>query len=264
MFFTVSKIVWLMAAPSNLILLAIVLGAGLLWLHRLRAGRALLTLGILGFVACGPGPVGPLLTSVLEDRFARPGADMAAPDGIIVLGGAMDEAMFTARGALVLGLSGTRMTEGMALARRFPAAKFVFTGGGPYFVAGATEADMARRLFEAQGLPAEKFIYEDRSRNTWENAIFSRDIVKPKPGERWLLVTSATHMPRSMGIFRHVGFNVTAWPAHYLTTGGIVAALRPNFETSGGLQLVDLAMKEWIGLLAYRLTGRTDALFPGP
>ena len=264
MFFTVSKIVWLFAAPSNLILLALVSGAALAWFNRPRAGRAISGLGILGFIVCGPGPLGPLLTTLLEDRFQRPGADMAAPDGIIVLGGAMDEALFTARGALVLGPSGTRMTEGMALARRFPDAKFVFTGGGPYFTAGASEAAIARRLFEAQGLPAEKFIYEDRSRNTWENAIFTRDIVKPQPGERWLLVTSATHMPRSMGIFRNVGFNVTAWPAHYLTTGGVGAALRPNFETSGGLQLVDVATKEWVGLVAYRLTGKTNALCPAP
>ena len=85
----------------------------------------------------------------------------------------------------------------------------------------------------------------------------------PKPGERWLLVTSAWHMPRSMGSFRAAGFPVTAYPVDYRTRGG-EDARRGFLHTSEGLRRLDLMVKEWLGLLAYRLSGRTDALFPAP
>ena len=232
MFYTLSKIFWLVAAPSNLIAIALLLGAALLILGRRRIASALIGVGIVAFALCSTGPVGPLLAMSLENRFPRPPDDMAEPHGVIVLGGAMEDALSFLRGTLVLGTSGTRMTEAIILARRFPNAKMVFTGGGPVYVPGKTEADTARALFTAVGLPAETFTYEDRSRNTWENAIFTHDIVKPQPGQKWLLVTSATHMPRSMGIFRKVGFDVIAWPAHYLTGPMAHEALALNKQAS--------------------------------
>jgi uncharacterized SAM-binding protein YcdF (DUF218 family) len=264
MFFTLSKAFWALAAPSNLIGIVLLVGAIALVFRRRRIGAALMCTGILAFALCGTGPVGPLLARSLENRFARPPADMPAPHGIIVLGGAMEDALSFSRDALVLGSSGTRMTEAIILARKFPQSRMVFTGGGPVYVPGKTEADTARKLFAAVGLPAETFTYEDRSRNTWENAIFTYDIVKPQPGQKWLLVTSATHMPRSMGIFRKVGFDVIAWPAHYLTGPMAHEALALNKQASDGLTVVDVAVKEYVGLLAYWATGKTSALFPAP
>ena len=93
--------------------------------------------------------------------------------------------------------------------------------------------------------------------------MLTRDLVSPKPGERWLLVTSAFHMPRAMGAFRHAGFDVIAWPADYLSLGVPSEWVKPNEALSEGLRRVDFGAKEWIGLLAYRLTNRTDELFPG-
>ena len=267
MFYTISKLFWFVAAPSSVIAIAFAL-AFVAWFfnwRRLARGSALA--GAALYLIFGVAPTGTLLALALENRFARPPADAPAPDGIIVLGGAMDDQMLVKRGALVLGPSGTRMSEAVALSRRYPQAKFVFTGGSADLAGhthAMTEAEAARRFFEAMGVAPGRTILEDHSRNTFENAVFTRDLVKPKPGERWLLVTSATHMPRSMGIFRQAGFEVVAWPAHYFTYGSWRSALQPNLQPSDGLWITDIAVREWIGLIVYRLTGKSNALFPAP
>ena len=265
MFFVLSKIFWLAGAPSNMLGLLALAGTLALWTRRARLGRILLVTSGLGLLLLGNGPVGGWLIAPLENRFPRPPTDMAPPDGIILLGGGVHEIVSAARGAVVLGQYGSRMTETIALARRFPDVRIVFTGGeGNLTEHGTTEAEVARHLFEQVGLDPARITYEDRSRNTFENAAFTRDIVKPQPSQHWLLVTSGFHMPRSMGIFRAAGFNVIAWPADYMTTGHAGDLFKPTSQASNGLLLVDTAMREWIGLLAYRLTGKTDALFPAP
>jgi len=104
---------------------------------------------------------------------------------------------------------------------------------------------------------------EGRSRNTQENARFTLEMVKPKAGERWLLVTSALHMPRSVGCFRNVGFEVDAYPVGWRTSGRADLLLL-NGRISDGLIHTDAAVREWVGLLVYWLTGRTSELFPAP
>ena len=92
---------------------------------------------------------------------------------------------------------------------------------------------------------------------------FVRIVAAPKSGERWLLVTSGYHMPRSIGAFRKAGFDVEAYPVDY-RTGGPGDLLVPFGDVSGGLSRTDTAAREWIGLLMYRLSGQSSALFPGP
>jgi uncharacterized SAM-binding protein YcdF (DUF218 family) len=264
MFFIVSKIVELVAAPFNLALISAMLGAALLFTRRARLGRALVALGV-GFIALiSFGPFGHLLVAPLEARFPPPPQDMAAPDGIIVLGGSVDEHLSGALGRPVLSEAVERLIAPIALRRRFPHARLVFTGGSaslrrPKF----TEADTVALLWRDIGLDTGDVIYEDRSRNTFENAVFTRDLVQPKAGERWLLVTSAIHMPRSVGIFRRAGFDVVPFPVDFRTTGEI-ARWRVLQSPLRAFQLFQAGLHEWVGMLAYRLTGKTDALFPGP
>src|SRR5271156_5582912 len=130
--------------------------------------------------------------------------------------------------------------------------------------ASTPEAEAAERFLAVMGVPSGRTTFEARSRNTSENAMLTRDLVSPKPGERWLLVTSAFHMPRAMGAFRHAGFDVIAWPADYLTFGTQSEWVMPNRWVAEGLRWVDLGAKEWMGLIAYRLTDRTDEFLPGP
>jgi uncharacterized SAM-binding protein YcdF (DUF218 family) len=263
-FFTVSKIFWLVAEPLTLATLTAAAGLLLGFTRFARLGRRLMALAAAALGLALLTPAGALLLRPLEDRFPRPPANLPAPDGIIVLGGATDAARTSARGEVYLNGEAARMTTAVELARRYPAARLVFTGGSAaLFEKGEAEAVAARKLWLALGMPEERMTFEEKSRNTWENAVFTRDLVKPKHGETWLLVTSAWHVPRSAGIFRRAGFAVVPYPVAYRTYGDARDYLLfpPAIERAA---MLECAVREWIGLLAYRLTGKTDALFPAP
>lgn len=261
-FFYVSKLAWFFVQPSSLIALLLI-GGLVLTLWRRRWGVGLMGLGAVLYLVAGFSPLGHWLMIPLEERFARPHLTGARVDGIVVLGGSVDTLVSRARGVTALNEAGERLSAGAALARRFPEARLVFTGGSnDILYDGMTEAGAAKDFFARLGIAPERIALEDRARNTAENAALTEALVEPRPGERWLLVTSAFHMPRAVGCFRAAGFPVTPWPVDYRTRGPADAA-RPFPRASEGLRRVDLAAKEWAGLLAYYLTGRTPALLPG-
>ncbi|HEY8031462.1 MAG TPA: YdcF family protein [Methylocella sp.] len=264
MFFIASKIFWFVAEPLSLAIFVGILGIILGFTRFARLGRALMAGAIIALAACLLTPLGAFFLQPLEGRFPPPPANLPEPAGIIVLGGAVDSERSEARGQFSLTSDGGRLTTAVELARRYPAARLVFTGGlGTLRGEGPPEATSVRKFWLSLGVPEERMIFEAKSRNTWENAAFTRDLVKPTPGETWLLVTSAWHMPRSVGIFRHLGFNVIPYPVAYRTYGDERDFLLPTFVIDKVIML-DYSVREWIGLLAYRLAGKTDALFPAP
>lgn len=259
MLFVVSKILWALVQPDTIVFAMIVIGVALLWTRWSRGGRRLATIGALLLVAVAATPLDEWLYAPLENRF--PPVRVAPPhvDGIIALGGAIDPVLSVRHGMPSLNGDAERMTTFVKLARLYPAAKLVYTSGTASIVGeNAREADVAKQLFAELGLDTAKIIFERDSRNTYENAIFSKTLAKPKPGEVWILITSAWHMPRAVGIFRQAGWPVLPWPVSYKTGGSFDTEMVDNIKG------VDRATHEWIGLLAYRLLGRTDALFPGP
>jgi uncharacterized SAM-binding protein YcdF (DUF218 family) len=263
MFFIVSKLAWFIFAPLNFVVLLCLLGL-VLWTFGFRLGRTLLYVGITALVICCFTPLGALLTRPLEDRFPVAPKDLKPPAGIIVLGGALDEQLTEARGTPALLAGAARLTAGVELARRYPQARLVFTGGAATLTHELVgEANGVRALWLALGVPESQMSFEDVSRNTWENAIFTRNLLAPKPGENWLLVTSAWHMPRAVGIFRRVGFDVTPYPVDFFTYGDS-RDFDPTPAVLDELTMLNYSVHEWVGLVAYRLTGKTDALFPGP
>jgi uncharacterized SAM-binding protein YcdF (DUF218 family) len=219
---------------------------------------------LVALLAIGATPIGAKMIEPLEDRFPQPPPDMPAPYGLIILGGVINDEMGLARGQISLGEGASRLTQAVTLARRFPDARIVYAGGNSSLGgAQSDEATDGRKLLIALGVDAQRITIETRSRNTDENARFTRDILQPLASQRWLLVTSAWHMPRAMGLFRKAGFNVVAFPVDYRSEGGL-GDWRFSSEPTGGLRVFDLAAHEWAGLLFYRLTGRTDTLFPAP
>lgn len=266
MFFVLSKLVFAVIRPLTFLLLLLLAGLGLTRTRWAAFGRRVVVASAAAMAVIAFTPLAPALLSVLEDRFPRPGVVEPAPDGILILGGTLDIKVETARpGVTAFNDSAERMTEVARLARTYPTARIVFTGGtGELFPGGLTEAESARRLFTDFGIPVERLTFEDQSRTTWENAILTRDIVKPAPGSRWLLVTSAYHMPRSVGVFRQAGWpGIVAYPVDYRTRG-LGNLWRWPDAASENFQTIETATKEFVGLVAYRLTGRTDALFPAP
>ncbi|TYC65506.1 YdcF family protein [Stappia sp. BW2] len=265
MYVFLSKIGGFLILPSNFLVVLIAVGLLLSLSAKWRRGGRLLTFaGFAGLVICAFSPAANWLIVPLEDRFQRP-ATLENYDGIIILGGAVDTVVTGVRGDTALTMSAERVTIAARLAKALPEAKIIHTGGQGMIVSSqATEAEGAARLFRDFGISSDRVILEDQSQNTWQNAVYAKKIVQPQPGQRWLLVTSAYHMPRSMGVFEKAGWTgVTAYPVDFRTRGPQDRML--GFDgASKGLRRFDIAFREWVGLAVYKLLGRSTEFFPGP
>jgi uncharacterized SAM-binding protein YcdF (DUF218 family) len=258
MLFVLSKTIGFIFLPSNFLGLVGAVGAGMLFTRLAALGRGLVLGSLSLLLLVGVLPLGNTLLYVLENRFPAWSPTFGSPDGIIVLGGAIDPDVSAVHGETALNDDAERLVAAADLARRYPSARIVYSGGSAWRQ-GAIEADYATRVFVSLGIARDRIMLERYSRNTAENAAFTKQLVHPKAGEHWLLVTSGYHMPRAIGTFRKVGFPVDAYPVDW-RIGPFV-----SINTLAlGLTNTDIAMHEWAGLLVYWLSGRSSELFPGP
>jgi uncharacterized SAM-binding protein YcdF (DUF218 family) len=264
MFFLLSKIIGFFALPSNLLIVIGLAGILLLLTRFTRLASWLVVTSLVLIAIAGLSPLGNALIVPLEDRFPPWDPSRGAPTGIVVLGGAITPEVSVAHDTVALNEAAERITATAELARRYPDARIIFSGGNSAILFGeGVEADIAVRQFEALGIAHDRIIAEEQSRNTIENAVFSRLLANPQPGDRWFLVTSAYHMPRAIAVFRAAGFPVEAYPVDWRTRGP-ADALRPFGSLGDGLRRTDTAVREWVGLVVYRLTGKTNELFAKP
>ena len=265
MFYTISKIAWFFATPSNLLLSLILLGLIFSLFKRWRRVGIAWSLAVtLVTIALGLLPIANYVLLPLEERFPPFRDDGKPVDGIILLGGSVEAAESVSRGALVANESAERVLDTIELAHRYPNARILISGGGgTVFGEGIPEAPIIASFLKKLGMDPARIIVEDRSRTTHENALFSRELIAPKEGERWLLVTSAWHMPRAIGVFEKVGLPVTPYPVDFRTTKSSDRQRTFAF-VSDGLRRLDVGMKEWAGLVGYYVSGRTTELLPSP
>jgi uncharacterized SAM-binding protein YcdF (DUF218 family) len=257
LFFIASKTIGMAARVETWALLLMVLALWGLWRGRNRLAGTALTILFTGTLALTLLPLGDLLLDPLERSFpARP--DLAQVDGIIVLGGAETTGAYRLWGGPQLNEAGERLIEGAMLAHRYPTARLIFTGGSASV--GRTEdttdpSEMVRDMWIDLGIDPARITLEQASRNTAENARLTHDLVAPKPGETWVLVTSAFHMPRAHETFARNGWEgITPWPVDFRS--GDLAGLRGIWRLDRNLLGVNLALKEYLGTLAYRITGK--------
>jgi uncharacterized SAM-binding protein YcdF (DUF218 family) len=263
MFFILSKTAAFFLLPSNLLIAAGLVGIALLMTRFRRAGLRLAVSSLVLLALFGFSPLGGMLGHALESRFPPWDASRGAPDGIVVLGGGIAAGLSIDYDEPMLTSDGGRITAIAKLARAYPNARILYANGdASLFPTGQTDGKYFYSLTDSFGISRDRVMVESKSRNTFENALFSKEMLKPKPGERWLLVTSAQHMPRAIGCFRQAGFPVEAYPAVWKTRPRISFAIP---DTIGkGLYEADLATHEWIGLIGYWLTGKTNTLLPSP
>ena len=242
MIYYISKVFWLIGAPTNALVL---IGAIAAFWALLRNPNRVAWLGAA--VACGLvigtfTPIGFALTVPLEYRFAfSPSDSQLPPDGIILLGGG----------------GPVEIKAVSALSKDYPNARLIFTG----FNATNPVDEYKLKLFNQLGGDPARIYMDTRARTTSEDALYAADVLKPKLSGRWLLITAARHMPRAVGCFRVAGFRVEPYPVEFITARSHpFAGFVPGSEA---LYYLDIAAKEWVGLIAYRLMGKTDALFPG-
>jgi uncharacterized SAM-binding protein YcdF (DUF218 family) len=261
MFFIFSKTLAFILTPSNLITVIGVVGVLMILVRWARLGWFLLVIAIAGLAFAGWSPLGPALLMALENRFPKQEAPSTIT-GIVMLGGAVDIHITEARGSEAWNDQAERITAVAELANKFPNARIILSGGSGHPDA-ISESSIARQALIAMGVAETRLELETKSRNTCENASESAISAKPTSTDTWLLITSASHMPRAVACFRAANFLALPFPVDYHTRG------REDFgrvqeSMAEGLSQVDLAAHEWIGLVTYRLTGLTHELFPAP
>lgn len=262
MSFTLSKVFWLLAQPLSAAFFALFFSILCGWFgwRRLRgflAAAAALILFLTLYTSSGAW-----LLQRLEDRIAKPESLPVNVSCILILGGGFETEVTTSRGGYELNQGGDRFVEGLRLARLYPAARILISGGDGS-LSGIYEGDAVTgiRFFEAFGIARSRILQESTSRNTHENAVHTRAFLEKEGLSNCVLITSAFHMPRSVGLFRKNGMSIIPWPVDYRTPANVRIGLdftQPSLNT----QLMTTAVREWIGLFAYYLAGRTHALFP--
>lgn len=259
----VFKLIDTLVDPRTIAFAVLVLGTWVLWTRREWIGRGLVTATVAVALLFSIVPIGGWALGTLENRFPPPQMPERV-DGIVVLGGDFDAVLATSRRRNSFGDTALPRIMAMAeLARRYPDARIVYSGGVPDdAVPTANESHTAAGLLDILGLDRARVTFEDRSRNTYENALFSLRVATPETGQTWLLVTSAFHMPRAMGAFRRAGWQVIPYPVDYWT--GPSANWRAAFSFDSGLRLLAQAVREFAALFLYSTFGLTDQIIPGP
>jgi len=261
LFFYISKLVWLLVSPDSLLLVLIILSLALLYIGKIKQAKILLTTISLLLIIIASFPVGEWLLYPLESRFQTNPNLPDKVDGIIVLSGAEDAELYHIWKQVELGAAAERDITFLTLARQHPKAKLVFTGGsGSLTKQEYKGADVAKKLFEQLSFDTTKIIFERESRNTYENVIYSKDLVKPIKNENWILITTGWHMPRSVGIFCKAKWPVIPYPVDHQTNKDNL--FRIDFDLANNLYTLKTAIKEWLGLFAYYLSGKTTSFFP--
>ncbi len=259
--FALSKLLWFLLRPSSLLLIALCAGV-VVMRRREPLGRRMVVASAALFVLASFVPLWAWLTDPLEQRFPRPDPMPDNVAGVVILGGAVEAEVSQVHGRPALVGAAERVVAMGDLGRRYPFARLLYTGGsGSLRTPGLRGAHHVPELARQLGLRPSRVELEAEARNTYENAKRALEVAEPAPGEIWLLVTSASHMPRAVGCFREVGFKVLPYPVDY-TVG--TYGERLHFDLSFNLSRLDGAAREWLGLLGYYLMGRTDDLLPGP
>lgn len=260
MFFYAARIFWIFLTPLTLI--ALLFAAGLAAYWRSRSAGLLAVTAVL-FLIFGLFPVGHNLTVWLEKQYTAPAPISRDIKGIIVLGGIFDTVLTQKTGRVSANDHIERMTAFVELARTHPRARLVFSGGagqlGPD-AADAREAEDAKAYLAAIGYGALPVEYESASRNTYENARNTMTMIRPAQDEKWIVVTSAYHMPRAVGTFKALGWHVIPHVADMKTDGAY--RLMPSLNVARNFALLDLSIKELIGTLVYYITGKSAVALP--
>jgi uncharacterized SAM-binding protein YcdF (DUF218 family) len=263
-FFVLSKVSRIIMDPGNLLMVLLFAGTILFWMKWLRLAKWMLSLACALVLFAILVPVGGYTQTFLENRFP---ANPPLPnhiDGIIVLGGVIQARVTQARGETAVSGSVDRLIAFADLAGRYPEARLIFTGGsGSLLHQDFKEADYVAPILQKLGMDTQNVIYENQSRNTYENAVYSRELVVPRPEDTWVLITSAAHMPRAVGVFRTTDWpNIIPYPVDFNTIGDV--SHTPPLNLLNGVGGMRRAFTEAVGLIAYYLTGKTGTLIPAP
>ena len=263
MFFVLSKILWFLIQPLNLIALLLIGSALASWRGMAGTARWMRLLAMFGLITPILLPIDKWLLVPLEQRFLVPNPMPKSVDGIILLGGAQRPSLTHYWQEPELNGAAETLTTFLALARSYPQAKLVFSGGsGDIFRQDLGEENTVRLFLKQQGFDDSRVQYENKSRNTYENALFSQRLVQPQKNQVWLVITNARTIPRAIGVFRKLDWNVVPIPAdHTVVPNG---EWQPQLNLAATFMQINEGFHEWLGMIAYYISGKSSDLFPAP
>ena len=258
----IRQLTWWASDVDTWLVLLLLLGVVLIWTRYWKAGRVLVCVtGFFVFVVC-LSPIPDFFLTYFENRFERPAHIPDDVTGFIVIGFGIDRRITQDRNFITFNRAAQREIVLVELYKKYPDKKFVYTAGGVQSPAMESLADIMKKQFKKLTLELpNNIIFEGKSLDTRENAKYTYRLIKPKPHEKWVLVTSALNMSRAMGSFKKVGWkNLIAYPVNYNTTKKYDMTL--NFSFTHGFRMWKLVTYELLGLINYRLTGYIDELIP--
>ncbi|TYB85607.1 YdcF family protein [Oceaniovalibus sp. ACAM 378] len=256
-FFIASKVVWALIRPDSWIVLGICLTFLGVWRRRQRLALWAGIMTLVATIGISVLPIGDLLLRQLETRYPI-APKLTNIDGIVVLGGGEDAYLSARWDQVILGDGAERFTATLALARENPNARIVFTGGSGALRDVTSNnwsgASVAERFFAEQGVDPARITFERASRNTAENATLTAALIAPPPDETWVLITSAFHMPRSVDSFISAGWSsIIPWPVDFRSRD---MGRGLGWDLTGNLINLNIAIRERVGLIAYRFLQR--------
>jgi uncharacterized SAM-binding protein YcdF (DUF218 family) len=261
LFFYISKLAWALLNPVNLMVILVCVASVCLLLNFQKIAKALFALLLLVNVPILVYPVGDLLIYPLENRFQKPVNTLSDIDGIIVLGGAENLSVSSGWQSPEVNDAGDRFIYAAKLAEQYSDIPVIYSGGSGLVQLRDDQksAEISQAILTMTGVEKERLIIESASRNTAQNFALIKSLLPAQDGH-YLLVTSAFHMPRSVGIARKQGINVIAYPVDYRSN-------TPEFRTwsidyLSHVSTLTTAWREWIGLIVYFVTDKTSSLFP--
>ena len=259
MSFYLSKVLWLIINPFNILIFLFFLNILFLFLKKNKLRIFLLSLLLILLVSFGIFPAGKYLIYKLEKNYHNSIILSDKVDGILILGGATNPFLSNEYNQIHLNGSAERLVESIKLIIKYSNAKIIFTGGSGFISdIKLDNAKIANKFFMQVGLDTDKIIFENKSRNTYENILFSKNIAKPKKNEKWLIITSASHMNRAVFVGEKIDWILTPYAVDFNQPKKI--KFIPNINILNNFNEMQRGTYEWIGLVAYYLMGRTNRI----
>ena len=250
-----SKLIWVVLNPLNLLLIILIIGFFFKTINMKIISKAFYTLFLIFFVIAGIFPTGSLILSNLEKNYPALTTLPSYVDGILILGGPSSPGLTREHEQVSFNEAGERLTESVKLIKNYQSSKIIFSGG----FGELPHTYVAKKFFSEMGIDISYIIFESKSRNTFENILFSKKIINPKESENWLLVTSSFHMSRAINVAEKLNWKFIPYPVDFRTSKKFIS-FKPRFALLDNFNSFNLASHEVVGLLSYYLLGRSSKI----
>ena len=256
---SLSKNIWLILGPINFLIILICIGLCLKLFKKKFSSNFFLILSFIYFCIIAVLPTGYYFLNKLESSFQSKKILESNIDGLLILGGPSSSNLSYIHQQVSFNEAGERLTESIKVIKNFKPKKIIFSGGSPSQTFDSSHAYVAEKFFSEMGIETDNIIFEFKSRNTYENILFSMEIAQPKKEENWLIITSAFHMKRAIYIAEKLDWKFIPYPVDFRT--GLLPYTKPSITFLRNINTFDLASHEIIGLISYYFLGRTDKIF---